>query len=794
MQRKNKPAGFFFAWVVWIRAKNVTILLCAATLLENCTATRYLKENQSFYTGAEIKMEGDKKEKGITRLKSDLKSFITPTPNGTVLGARPAVWLYYAAGTPKKKKGLRSFIKNKLGSQPVLLSNVDPEKTRRNLEGQLRNKGFFRSTVSEAIVTKHKNSKVVYTVSLMSPFRLQVINYIKMDSIRPGLSTLLLQHSFLKKGQRYNLEKLQTEQARIDEALKNEGFFYFDKRFLLFHADTTIGKHGVDLDLVLESGTPRRATQAFRLKNVRVFPSYILNDSTQIKQDTTNFQGLQLIDDRHNFRPDILSEVINLRPGNQYARRDQEYTISHLMSLKAFKYVSIKFQREKKDSSLLNANIYITPLLQRSIRVQAQAVSKSNNFVGPGLQLTFTDHNLFHGAEMFQFKLHSAYEVQISKQTSGALNALELGAEASVTVPRFIVPVHINYKNARYLPQTQFKLGYTLQQRLQYFRLNSFNAGYGYTWRETTYKTHEFYPADINFVKLDRTSDAFNAILANDPTLANAFQNQFILSTHYTFTINTQLKESLTQKYSTEKPRKSNFYFSGTADVSGNALHAIQRLTSEHDSTYRIFKSPYSQYVRGDVDLRYSLQLDKHSKIATRLIAGIGYAFGNSTNMPYIKQFSIGGSNSIRAFPARSLGPGSYNVRTDPKITTRTYFIDQRGDMKLEGNFEYRFDVVKALKGAVFVDAGNIWLIHQDSTRPGSQFNKDTFLKQIAVGTGFGLRYDFNFFVLRLDVAFPIRKPYITDGNPWVINKIDLGNNTWRSENIIYNIAIGYPF
>jgi outer membrane protein assembly factor BamA len=195
--------------------------------------------------------------------------------------------------------------------------------------------------------------------------------------------------------------------------------------------------------------------------------------------------------------------------------------------------------------------------------------------------------------------------------------------------------------------------------------------------------------------------------------------------------------------------------------------------------------------VKGDIDLRHYWQFDDHNKLASRIVIGAGYAYGNSYTLPYIKQFAIGGSNSIRAFQARSIGPGTYNIREYLPDTAQTLFLDQRGDIKLEANVEYRFDIFKALKGAIFVDAGNIWTVRDDG-REGGQFNVDTFLSELAVGTGLGLRMDFSFFVLRLDTAFPIRKPW-TDPR-WVINDIDFGNRAWRRENLIFNIAIGYPF
>jgi outer membrane protein assembly factor BamA len=471
------------------------------------------------------------------------------------------------------------------------------------------------------------------------------------------------------------------------------------------------------------------------------------------------------------------------------------------MGLRAFKYVNVKFREDKRDSGSLHADIYMTPLLKKSVRMQLQAVSKSNNFVGPGFEASFTNRNFLRGAELFQFRLNAAYEVQISRQNAGALNAIELGAESSLSIPRFVTPAGIfRYRSAKYVPQTNFRLGYNLQQRLQYFRLISMNGGYGFLWRETTLKTHEFYPVDVSFVKLGKTSSVFDSLINRSPALRNSFQNQFILGSHYTFTLNTQLTEDMELRYDPKARRKSNFYFAGTIDLSGNILSAAQNLANVKEGEKEFLGLPYSQYLRADIDFRYYYNITRTTKIATRLIAGVGHAYGNSETLPYIKQFAAGGSNSIRAFPARSLGPGTYNVRTDPNVTNQTFFIDQRGDIKLEGSAEYRFDIIKSFKGALFVDAGNIWSRNKEYDneghiiRPGGEFNQKTFLAQLAMGTGAGVRFDLNFFVLRLDLAFPIRKPWLPEKERWVFNEIDFGSKTWRGQNLILNIAIGYPF
>jgi outer membrane protein assembly factor BamA len=774
----------------------IGIMTITVLLLVSCTGTKFLKEGEAFYNGAVINFETPQGRVGRKRiLESELQTYINPKPNGKFLGSRPGVWLYYVAGTPKKKKGgLRNFLKYKLGDTPVLMSEATPERTATTLQGQLQNEGYFRSTVKSKVVTKGKNGKVIYDVTLYRPYRIRSIEYPKArDSVYAAIIESLKTESLLDTGRRYDLERLQAEQVRIEEEVENYGFYYFDDKYLVFEADSTVGRRKVDLTLKLEDNIPDRARRIYRLNRINVYPDYTLSMDTTVQNpaDTTLINNYYYIDKKHFFRPEIITDVINLKKGNIYSREAHDFTLSHLMGLGAFKFVNIKFSESpRKDSAMLDADVYLTPLKKKSLRAEVQAVSKSNNFVGPGVAFTFTNRNFLRGAELFQLKINTSYEVQISRQTSGALNSFEMGIESSLTVPRFISPIHIDYNSKRYLPKTQFKVGYNFQNRLSYFRINSLNAGYGYNWKESISKSHELFLIDLTFLKTDKRSEVFQELLDENPVLSSSFEDQFILGTRYSYTINTQLAEDISQRYEERKYRKHNFYFNGNIDVAGNLLHTIQHAIQkkEEEDTYEIFHLPYSQYVRGDVDVRYYWAMDEHNKLATRLVVGTGYAFGNSNTMPYIKQFAIGGSNSIRAFPARSIGPGAYDVLT---ALDTIRFIDQRGDIKLEGNIEYRFDIVKSLKGALFVDAGNIWLMRADEeNRPGGEFNKDTFLKQLAVGTGAGLRFDFSFFVLRLDVAFPLRRP----AQGWVTKDIDFGSSSWRGDNIVFNIAIGYPF
>jgi outer membrane protein insertion porin family len=807
MQRTSKLKGKAATHSLQKMSEAMAFLFFSLSIY-GCTATKFLKEGESFYGGHEINFDTQGKRVGRKKiLTTELEEYIQPKPNKKFLGMRPSVWFYFIAGTPKKEKGLKSFIKNKLGKPPVYITDVRPDRTATTLNGQLKNEGYFQSEVGYTTKEKKHETLVNYNVLLPRPYRLDTIRYpTPRDSVYASILKELRETSLLKERQRFDVERMQAEQERIEEELENVGFYYFDDRYLIFEADSTAGKRKVNVRLRLEKGIPPKAKRIYKINDVNIYSSYDLSIDSAVKSSLAqNVDGYTYIDSAGNFRPSIITRVINFKKGNIFRREDQEYTLHHLMGMGVFKFVNIKFSEVHPDSALLNTDIFLTALKKKSIRAEVQAVSKSNNFVGPGLSVTFTNRNFLRGAELFELRVNTAYEVQISSQTEGgALNSFEMGLESSLTVPRFISPIPIDYSSRKFVPKTVFRAGVNLQNRVNYFRLNSFNISAGYNWMETEAKTHELYPIDISFVQTDKRSPEFERQLELNPVLANSFENQFIIGTRYSYTLNTQLTEDPVQKFEEKKFRTHNFYFNGNVDVAGNLFYAIQRqFNKSSERPLTIFNQPYAQYVKGDIDFRYYLQFDIHNKLATRLILGAGYAYNNASIMPYIKQFSIGGSNSIRAFPARSLGPGTYYVREDTDANTQ--FIDQRGDLKLEGNIEYRFDIVKFLKGALFVDAGNIWLLQRgdmtdsidsddpQEVRKGGRFQTDTFLKELAVGTGIGLRFDFNFFVLRFDTAFPLRKPFRTE-DPWVIDNIDMGSSTWRKENLIFNIAIGYPF
>ncbi|MBC7616662.1 MAG: BamA/TamA family outer membrane protein, partial [Pedobacter sp.] len=401
--------------------------------------------------------------------------------------------------------------------------------------------------------------------------------------------------------------------------------------------------------------------------------------------------------------------------------------------------------------------------------------NKSNNFVGSEVKITHTTRNLFRGAEILDVSASGGFETQYSGQSKG-INSYSFTAEGKLTFPQFIVPFYKPKSTTAFIPKTVASLSYQLLSRDTVYKLNSFKAEFGYNWKENLYKEHNLNPISINLVRPTKRDSADLAKLYNKiPGLENTLQEQFIIGSNYNFTYTNQMEES----------RRNNTYFYASLETAGNLWGAF--VNKDGNGKRDLFNIPLTQFIRLETDLRNYHKVNRNLIWANRFNFGYGYAYGNSTSLPFVRQFFAGGSNDIRAFRARSLGPGSY------KVGANQPFADQAGDIKLLLNSELRFKIAGVLNGAVFVDAGNIWLRKEDE-RIGSGFQFRNALNELAVGTGAGLRMDATIFVIRLDGAFPIRKPYLPNGQRWVLNEVDFGNKTWRKENFILNIGIGYPF
>lgn len=761
---------------------NLIIITLIIFIVSGCSNTKYLEEGQQLYTGHKFKIESKEKLPNEKEVIDEVEKVIVPKPNSSILGLRPKLWFYNIAGTPKGK-GLRYFLKNTLGEPPVLWESVDIDNTVQLIKNRLYNHGYFRAEVDYEIKAKNKRVKMLYTATVDAPYTLSMIFFPDGTTDLRAAVQNTVGNTILEEGQPYNLNQFIEERERIDTALKNQGFYYFNPDYLVFRVDSTPGDRKLNVYLQLKEDMPVEAEKIYYINNIYVYPDFSLGrDSLKTSADTVEIStGFHVIG-RSVVKPKVLDSAVLFEKENKYRRKDHDYTLSRLMNLGTYKFVNVRFDDvDTSGNGFLNTFIYLTPLKKKSIRLELQGVSKSNNFVGPAFTSRFLNRNFLGGAEILSLNVNSGFETQFN-QPGANFNSYSLGVEAEVRVPKFITPFKITNVSSRFMPRTLIKLGAEQLSRVEYYNLNSFKFSWGYNWRETLTKEHELVPFSVNFLNLYSTTEKFEEILAANPVLAQSFSEQFILGPNYTFTFNDQVLED----------RTNNYYLNVNADFSGNLIYAIQSLSNDRKPTsedpFTVFGAPYSQYGRLFIDFRHYNKTTETTQLASRLILGGGYPYGNSFTLPYIKQFFIGGSNSIRAYRPRSLGPGTY------KPPETSVFLDQAGDLKLEANTEFRFPIISILKGALFMDAGNIWLVKENPYVPGGKFEWSDFYKELAVGTGLGIRFDVSFFVLRFDLGIPLRKPYLPEGERWVLDQVDFSSKEWRRENLIFNVAIGYPY
>ncbi len=749
-----------------------------AVFASGCSNTAYLARGEKLYTGADVNIEEKESIPNKGALESQLELLAKPEPNGKFLGLFRLKLSLYNIG----------IFKESLGEPPVLLHSVAPDRVAAKMRTLLESKGYFQADVHYMVREEENTADILYTAAIHSPYRINGVTVKDSNSTLLDTIHTIMGKTLLGTGDQYDLVKLKQERERIDAALKEKGYFYFSPDFIVFQADSTAGNRTVDLSLQLKSDIPVEATRIYTIGNIYIYSGYSLNRDTVIipAGDTVSVGGCYYIDLDEKFKPDVIVRSIFFRKGAEYSRKDHDLTLNRLMNLGVFKFVNIRFvEADSAGIPRLEPHIYLTPLPTKNIRFELRGVSQSNNLAGPVFESSFRNRNLFGGAELFTQTFEAGVQTPVGGGPSGG-NSYEIGTRGELDLPKFATPFKLENVSSLFVPKTRIVLGLSFLHRLLYYQLFSVDASFGYTWKESINTEHNLSPLSITSAHLTNTTQKFDDLLSTNPFLRKSFEEQFIIGQNYSFLYNDQL----------EKDHSNHVYFKGSVDLSGNLLQLLQSMFIKHpatpDTPYQIFGTTYSEYYKFDIDFRkYYNTNDQTSSLANRLIVGIGIPYGNSATLPYVKQFYIGGSNSVRAFAAGGLGPGSYKI---PDSVAANSFIDQAGDIKLEANSEYRFPIVSILRGALFVDAGNIWLLREDSSRPGSQFSAKTFIDEIAVGTGFGLRLDLSFFILRFDLAFPLRVPSLPSNERWVISKINFGDPSWRKNNLALNIAIGYPF
>jgi outer membrane protein assembly factor BamA len=790
-------------------------LLAACCFLAACSTTRTVPDGDRLYTGTSVKWDGKKpKDQGI--LQENLEKNVRPKPNRRFLGMPVRLWLYNLGNKPKGK-GLNHLLRNKWGEPPVLLSSAKRDYTSNVLREYLVDNGYFQAEVTSDI--KYKGKKKASGVYTAIPNHRYIINHVgyETDSSQLGRAIASAQKgSSLVFGEPYRLDSIKAERERIHNILKEQGYYYFTADHLLIEVDSTYeGK--ANLYVTVKKNISPLALKPYIMRRITLYPSYSLDadSSSRSGQEVTLYRNFGVVDPEKKFRARVFRRAVFLRPDSLYRLSNHDITLQRLINLGTFKFVKGQFrvprsggggrdslgrrepdstrlgrdtsnrQRDTtryfardtsirliSDTGRLDASFYLTPYPQFSLQAELRGTSKSNGFVGSEVKVTQRNRNWKRSANLLEVSVSGGMEWQTGGNIIGN-NSYSLKGEIALTLPRFLVPFNTFNIRTPYVPRTRISLSYELFSRQNMYNLNAYTAQWQYLWRQTRYLEHNWAPVSVTFVRPSNTTQAYDSILKVDPVQRRAIEKQFILGAFYNVTYNNQAPN-----------RVHSIYFSGDIDVSGNAAGLI---IPKGDSSKNLFSTPFAQYVRLGADFRHYWQFTRGMTWVNRLFFGYGIPYGNSRTLPFIKQYFTGGSSSLRGFRARTLGPGSF------RDTASQFLANEAGDVKLEFNSELRIPLISVINGAIFVDAGNIWLQKSDTNRIGGQFSS-RFLKEVAVNAGIGLRIDASIVVVRLDLAFPLRKPWLPENERWVIKDIRFGDPDWRRENLILNIAIGYPF
>lgn len=739
-----------------------------------CAVKKYVPEDDFLFRGGKIKVDDNAESKEVSQVKSELEKILYPEPNSKFLGMYPKLHFYYAS-RQDNPGFINRFLGKKLGEDPAYFSEVNIEDTEELMQNRLENNGFFFGKINHetTLDSVNKTAKVDYEVKVGKPYRLEVYK-VERDTVAPDKIYDEIEENLneteLKKGRNFRLADLKKERDRIDDDLKSKGYYYFNKDFIEFEADTNrYGDKKFDLYLKLKKEVPQKALDPYQLDSVHVYAN-VINDTVYGVQDTTRVGNIDVIQSRTQFKPKRLKPFVLLEPGELYSPTKSQYTSRRLSSIGNYKFVNVYYTetdsiRDEEGKRHLKSVITLSPLEKRSIQLKLQGVSKSNNFTGPGVGATYTNRNIFKGGENLSFDGNFGFEKQFSSgNKGGGSRSIQFGLKGSLLFPRLLFPGTYDHLFEYSIPKTRVTAGVDYLNRSKLYTLNSFSTAFGYIWEQNRFVTHELSLVSLDYIKLSNTSTRFQEILDNNIFLKKSFEQQFIAGVNYSFTYN-ELAE--------EKSR-GQFYIQFNMDIAGNGPDLLARKSS--DDTKKFLGLKYAQYAKADVDVSYHFGLNESQtqKLAGHVFMGYGLPYGNSRSLPFVKQYFAGGPYSVRAFNIRSLGPGTYKPASDKE----SYF-DQAGDIRFEANLEYRFPIVSFLKGAVFADAGNVWLQKENESLPGGKFSKN-FIHELGFGTGVGLRVDIQGFVIRFDLSSALKRP----------------DENWNFEynKPVFNFGIGYPF
>lgn len=774
------------------------ILYSGVSLLSGCSTSSIVPQGKYLIKRNKIKIDNRKID------PDEIRPLIKQKSNRRILGIYR--FHFYKWANSGKERWIERWLNNAIGEPPVILDTFLTNSSVRQIGLYLDSKGYFNSSVSKDIKypkkEKGKKVRVFYRIKAATPYKIRNIDIAADD---PRIEKYILDaggYRLIQPGMNYDADLIYRERERLTRVLRNQGYYFFTRDYVSFAVDSALSSHQLDILIQIKNpvrkieGTDSLVTdnhKRYKINNVYVFPQYYPLMSDTLSFDTTKITIVNRKSSQSNdyyfihhskmkINPKTITQSIFISNDKYFELDNVDLTYNQLSNLQNFKFININFNvpadslTDTNNQNVLDCKIQLTKVPSQAFEGGTEVTNSAGN-LGLAGNIGYLHKNIFHGAEIFNLRLRGALEVQKvlgeKSQQDLPFNTFETGVDLSIEVPKFLFPTRQERFSKFFRAKTTFNGGLDYQKRPDYTRYIT-NAAFGYEWKESEYMKHIVYPLEVNFVKINPDSSFAEMINAlNDPNLRNSYSDHLIAGLRYSFIFKDQDIKKL----------RDFVFIRVNFESAGNLLNVIHNVsgTPKTDEGFNtLFNIRYAQYIRSDADFRYYYIINKNNDLVYRLSAGIGVPYGNLNVLPFEKSFWGGGSNSIRAWKLRTIGPGSLpdSVSAD---------IEKIGDISIEGNIEYRFAIYKMFEGAVFMDFGNIWLRAPNEQFPGGEFKFDKFYKDIAFGGGLGLRLNFSYFIFRLDGGLKLKDPSKPEGQRWTNGKIRFKDITW-------NIGIGYPF
>lgn len=759
---------------------SLYIILIISGVFASCSSTKNIPEDDQLFVGlTKIEYKNYEKNDHFVAVQEEVEAALATAPNGALFGSS-----YYRSPFPyglwiwnvfsKSRSVFSKWMTKSFGKPPVLMSWVNPELRANVTRELLRSNGYFDSSVEYNVITQKnpKKAKIGYTVNLGRLYRIDSLRYVNFPQRADSLIRATIGETLIHPGDPFKVSTLDAERTRLSNVFRNNGYYYYQPGYASYLADTISVPDTVQLRLQYADSVPANVRRKWYIGkvNLELRKDYMeeLSDSLEHRYFTVRFNGR-----KPPLRTRVILRDLKLRPRKLYSYDDYLQSANKITGTGLFSYVDFKFTPRDTTLRCDTLDLTLSCVFDKpyDFYVEANMVGKTSGKLGPGAVIGISRRNAFRGGEKLDININGSYEWQTGHNADGSsseMNSYEYGANVSLEIPRLLLPFwsRVRWYNT---PSTILKASSSVINRSGYFKRHIVSGELTYNFQRTATSVHQFSPLILQYEYMTRMTSAFSDILEENPYLLVTMADQFVPKMRYTYT------------YSSPTNYRSPIYWQVVVSEASNLLSLGYMMAGNkwNEKSKQLFKNPYAQFFKIETDFRKTWAVGDHSQLVGHVSAGFIWSYGNSVSAPYSEQFYVGGANSIRAFNVRSIGPGAYHTDSE-----HASYMDQTGDIKLQANLEYRFRLFGNLYGATFLDAGNVWALRDDGYRTNSVFKVKNLLKETALGTGVGLRYDLEFFVLRLDWGVGLHVPY----------KSGFYNISSFGDGQSLHFAIGYPF